>query len=125
MDEVIGTRTVINCPDYDACYRYYRDILEWPVFVEYRGERRGACFGTRVWGIEIIDVPDAPRDDGRARGAFEVPDVAALHARLKAKLPDLPDIEHERWADSFIATAPDGYRIKFFTRVVPAGTVPD
>jgi hypothetical protein len=43
---------------------------------------------------------------------------------LKAQLPDLPDIEQERWADSFIATAPDGYRIKFFTRTVPAGSLP-
>jgi catechol 2,3-dioxygenase-like lactoylglutathione lyase family enzyme len=126
VDDVSCTRTVMRCPNYDETFRYYRDILEFPIFIEYTNpEARGACFGTRVWGIEILDDPAAPRDDGRARGAFEVPDVQALHARLKPKLPDLPEIEHERWANSFIATAPDGYRIKFFTRVVPAGTLPD
>ena len=121
--EVICTRTVIRTSAYDACYRHYRDALGWPVFVEYAGEgRRGACFGTREWGIEIVDDPAAGVDDERARGAMEVPDVHALRAELAGRLAELPEIVEEAWAHSLTVAAPDGYRIKFFTRRVPAGS---
>ncbi len=121
--EVVCTRTVIRTSKYDECYRHYHHALGWPVFVEYAGEgRRGACFGTREWGIEIVDDPTAGVDDERARGAMEVTDVHALRAELAGRLAELPPIAEETWAHSLTVAAPDGYRIKFFTRRVPAGS---
>ena len=55
-------------------------------------------------------------------------------AHLKMKRPEkrnsmipefwdeLPQIVEEEWAHSLTVAAPDGYRIKFFSRRVPAGT---
>ncbi len=121
--DVICTRTVIRTSRFDECYRYYGEVLGWPVFVEYAGEgRRGVCFGTRDWGIEIIDDPAAEADDERTRAAMEVPDVHALRAELSGRLAGLPPVAEEPWAHSLTLAAPDGYRIKFFTRRVPAGT---
>ena len=125
--EVLCTRTVIRTAKFDECYRHYHEALGWPVFVEYAGEgRRGACFGTREWGIEIVDDPAAGVDDERARAAMEVPDVHALRAELAPKfegrLAELPPVAEEPWAYSLTVAAPDGYRIKFFTRRVTAGS---
>lgn len=121
--DVICTRTVIRTSQFDECYRYYGEVLGWPLFVEYSGaERRGACFGTRDWGIEIVEDAEAGADDERARGAMEVADVRALRAGLAERLAGLPPIAEEVWAYSLTLAAPDGYRIKFFTRRVPAGS---
>lgn len=121
--DVVCTRTVIRTSKYDECYRHYHETLGWPVFVEYAGEgRRGVCFGTREWGIEIIDDPTAGADDERARAAMEVPDVHVLHAELAGRIDELPQIVEESFAHSLTVAAPDGYRIKFFTRRVPTGT---
>ncbi|MCY4639180.1 MAG: VOC family protein [Chloroflexi bacterium] len=121
--DIICTRTVIRTARFDECYRYYGEVLGWPIFVEYAGrERRGACFGTREWGIEIIDDPEAGSDDERSRGAMEVADVHALREELAGRLPALPPVAEETWAYSLTLAAPDGYRIKFFSRRVPAGS---
>ncbi|MCS7002428.1 MAG: hypothetical protein NZ518_06230 [Dehalococcoidia bacterium] len=115
--DILCTRTVIRVPNYDACYDFYKNVLRWPIFVEYANERsRGACFGDTVWGIEIVSDPTAPPDDRRSRGAMEVADVWALHAELAERLPHLAPLTEETWATSFMVTAPDGYQIKFFTR---------
>lgn len=121
--DIVCTRTVIRTSRFDECYRYYGEVLGWPLFVEYHGEdRRGACFGTRDWGIEIVDDAEAGADDERSRGAMEVEDVHALREELAGRLPALPPVAEEAWAYSLTLAAPDGYRIKFFTRRVPAGT---
>ena len=119
--DVVCTRTVIRTSNFDDCYRHYHEVLGWPLFVEYAGEgRRGACFGTRKWGIEIVEDPTAGADDERARAAMEVSDVHALRTELVGRIADLPEVVEEAWAHSLTVAAPDGYRIKFFTRRVPA-----
>ena len=123
--DVTCTRTVISTNNYDECYAYYRDVLEWPIFIEYKNSAyRGTCFGTKVWGIEIIEDLNAPPENERARGAMEVDDVRAFRDMVAAKVPNTPEVETEAWSYSFILKAPDGYRIKFFTRRVPGGTMP-
>ncbi len=120
--EVICTRTVIRTSKYDECYRYYCDVLGWPIFVEYASEsRRGACFGTHEWGIEIVEDSAAGIDDERVRSAMEVSDVYALRAELAGSLTEMPQVVEESFAYSLTIAAPDGYRIKFFTRRVSVG----
>ena len=49
-------------------------------------------------------------------------DVHALREELAGRLPALPPVAEETWAYSLTLAAPDGYRIKFFSRRVPAGS---
>lgn len=116
--EVKATRTVIQVAPYDATYDFYKNVLQFPIFTEYKlpSGLRACAFGSASWGIEIIEDPNAAADDGRARASMEVADVFALREELAGRTSGIPEVEDRGWSNAFLVTAPDGYRTLFFTR---------
>jgi catechol 2,3-dioxygenase-like lactoylglutathione lyase family enzyme len=114
----VCTRVVMLCHRYDACHDFYRRVLGFPVFTDHpeRAPTRNACFGTEEWGVEIIEWPTAPPDNGRMYTAIEVSDVDAVREDVARRLQPLPEVRDEGWARALTLAAPDGYRLEFFTR---------
>ena len=110
---IVHTRFVLAVPDADVSATFYIEKLgfkaDWREEGMWHQVSRGACT------LMLASCPDAipPPDlgDHSYFGYFEVDDVDAFHAELKARGFDAPPPEDKPWGlREFAVHAPDGFR---------------
>jgi predicted enzyme related to lactoylglutathione lyase len=93
---------------------WYRDVIGMRVAVRMTG-RQYALLTGREGRLAILGRPDKIDDGHRWNLVFETPELDAVRARLitAGTRIEEPTEQHENYQE-FVATDPDGNRIRFF-----------
>jgi len=118
MVPVRSLHTVLLCERWEQCVSFYKDVLGFRV-VDQR--ERFAEFevapGARIGILRPLHSKSQAGNRDRVILSLCVTSIEEVHARLKARCPDLPPIRKHPWgARVFELRDPEGWRIEFWTR---------
>lgn len=106
--------------DYSANYTFFKDVLGFAIKHEWdREDSKGVMFDVGGTTLEFMwPVEDGCKDMATGSGlSLAVDDVWSLFEELQGKVEITHKLRDNSWGDtSFGISAPNGYRISFFTK---------
>ena len=106
--------------DYDSNYKFFKDVLNFPIKYEWDRENgRGVMFDIGGTTLEFMwPVEENYKDMSTGSGlSLAVDDAQALFEKPKEIVTITYSVRKQPWGDiSFGIATPSGYRISFFTK---------